>query len=153
MLVAGMAVTSLGILAASAAWWFSWPAKRTPSARQKTVTVAVHGISIPAEVADTDELRGRGLSGRKTLAEGSGMLFVFPLPSRPGFWMRGMNFPLDFIWIAGGRVSEITADVLPTTGAGRLTVYRPQSPVTAVLEVPAGFSLRRGISVGDSIAW
>ena len=48
------------------------------------------------ETADTDEERARGLSGRISLPENQGLLFDFVVPSRPGFWMKEMNFPIHF---------------------------------------------------------
>jgi uncharacterized membrane protein (UPF0127 family) len=61
--------------------------------------VIIAGVRLSVEVADTPAERGRGLSGREMLPENSGMLFVFDTPGRYGFWMYGMKFPLDIIWI------------------------------------------------------
>ena len=41
------------------------------------VTVRFEGDSVVAEVADTSELRERGLGYRDELANGTGMLFVY----------------------------------------------------------------------------
>ena len=43
----------------------------------ETVTVRFEGDSVVAEVADTSELRERGLGYRDELANGAGMLFVY----------------------------------------------------------------------------
>jgi len=43
----------------------------------ETVTVRFEGDSVVAEVADTSELRERGLGYRDELANGTGMLFVY----------------------------------------------------------------------------
>lgn len=146
-------VITIGVLAAVVAGLFAWPTNRKPRMTLKTVTVSVGGVSVQAELADTNELRARGLSGRQTLADGNGMLFLFSAPERPGFWMQGMKFPLDLIWVTGDRVSEITARV-PLPLAGQTPpVYQPRIPVTAVLEVPAGFSQRQGVRIGDPVVW
>jgi uncharacterized membrane protein (UPF0127 family) len=65
----------------------------------KVPYVIIAGVRLSVEVADTPAERGRGLSGREMLPENSGMLFVFDTPGRYGFWMYGMKFPLDIIWI------------------------------------------------------
>ena len=66
---------------------------------------------VRVEVAVTAEQKSRGLAGRENLAEGEGMMFVFDQPGQYGFWMKGMKFPLDFVWIADNKVVEITEDI------------------------------------------
>jgi len=41
----------------------------------------------------------RGLSGRKSLPSGTGMLFIFPSLSKQSMWMPDMHFPLDVVWL------------------------------------------------------
>ena len=53
------------------------------------------------EVADTGEKRSQGLAGRDGLEENQGMWFRFDQPGQYGFWMKGMKFSLDFVWISG----------------------------------------------------
>ena len=33
------------------------------------------------------------------MSENQGMLFIFNYPSKQGFWMKEMMFPLDIIWL------------------------------------------------------
>src|SRR3989338_9432441 len=65
------------------------------------------------EIADDTAERARGLSGRVVLAEDSAMLFLFELPSVQNFWMKGMNFPLDIIWIKGDTIIGFAENVPP----------------------------------------
>jgi len=117
----------------------------------KTVTVILSGTTVRAMLADTDELRIRGLSGRPSLSEDEGMLFVFPNPGTYGFWMKDMQFPIDIIWISeSGHVVGVTPMVLPDTFP---KTFFPPQPVVSVLEVPAGFSTRFGVVVGQSISF
>src|SRR3989344_6752832 len=55
-------------------------------------------ITIYAEIADDDKERITGLSERKTLAANKGMIFVFDKEQLLGFWMQGMEFPLDMVF-------------------------------------------------------
>ena len=106
-------------------------------------------------VADTLEERAAGLSGYEGLPEDAGMLFVFPEPQQPSFWMRGMEFALDIIWIRDGAVVQIHAAVPPAssdTPDSNLPRYRPEEPVTHALELTAGSAARLGITVGSRIA-
>ena len=41
----------------------------------------------------------QGLSGRKNLPTGTGMLFIFENLERHTMWMPDMNFPLDIVWL------------------------------------------------------
>lgn len=101
-------------------------------------------------VADTPRARMQGLSGHTQLAEREGMLFVFSTPRTQSFWMKGMLFPLDFIWINNGRVVGVTENALPINETG-YRVYRSEHPVNWVLEVNAGMIKKFGIKVGDAV--
>lgn len=103
------------------------------------------------DIADTDLSRMLGLSGRKSLNENEGMLFVFPTPGEYSFWMKGMNFPLDFVWIANGSVIQLTENVPKPTSTLDFATYSPSSTVDQVLEINAGKAARAGIQVGDSV--
>jgi len=52
-----------------------------------------------AEIADTLGERERGLSGKQSLGDDKGMLFIFEEETLPGFWMKDMKFPIDILWI------------------------------------------------------
>lgn len=41
----------------------------------------------------------RGLSGRKKLELGTGMLFIFETLQRHTMWMPEMHFPIDVVWL------------------------------------------------------
>jgi uncharacterized membrane protein (UPF0127 family) len=111
--------------------------------------VSIGTVKIKAEAVSTPERLYRGLSYRQKLPEGQGMLFFLPAIETQAFCMRGMRFPLDFVWIVGGRVAGITRNV-PPTFTGNLP--SPQ-PVNYVLEVPGGFAGKYGLRVGDRVSW
>jgi hypothetical protein len=58
-----------------------------------TKIVHIGSTSVIAEVADTPALIERGLSGRGSLQDGQGMLFVFSAENRWGFWMKDKGGP------------------------------------------------------------
>ncbi len=123
----------------------------TPSVKQ----IKIGNTSINATIADTESARTRGLTGIDNLPADEGMLFVFESKDvTPSFWMKGMKFPLDFIWIKGGQVSQIDANIpYPSTDTmdSAIKVYIPTSPVDYVLEVNSGFSATNNIKVGDTV--
>jgi uncharacterized membrane protein (UPF0127 family) len=111
--------------------------------------VTVGQVTIKAEAVRTPEQLYRGLSYRRELPEGQGMLFFMPEMQVQLFCMRGMLFPLDFIWIRDGRVAGLTRNV-PPDFTGDLS---SPVPVNYVLEVPAGFGDKYAIRVGDPVRW
>ncbi len=120
----------------------------------KTTTVLINGTALKVEVADTPQLRNKGLGGRESLASDSGMLFIFSSADKYPFWMKGLNFPLDFIWIRGNTVVDFLQSIKPP-GPGQpdqsLTIYAPKVPIDKVLEAPAGTISRLNIKVGNTV--
>jgi len=121
--------------------------------KQKTVTIGAKKIDV--EIANTPVLRQKGLSNRSSLAENSGMLFVFDSkPVAEKFWMKDMLIPIDIIWIRNNKVSEIYKNV-PFYPKGipdnQLKIYSPKDPADYVLEVNSGFSDKNNFKVGDSV--
>lgn len=109
-------------------------------------------VAVNVEIPLTDELKAKGLGGRTTLSENTGMLFQYPEPDTYPFWMKGMKMPLDIIWIVDNRIVDITAKIpAPRVGDVSLPVYRPNQPVTDILEVRAGFAAKYGLKVGDVV--
>jgi len=106
-------------------------------------------VTVKAEAVRTPAQLYRGLSHRCELPEGRGMLFFMPEKEVQTFCMRGMRFPLDFIWISEGRVVGLTRHV-PPTFAGDLT---SPEPVNYVLEVPGGFTVKYSVKIGDRVQW
>ncbi len=129
----------------------------TPSAPNPGLartSLRVGGTTIPVELADTDATRAQGLSDRESLAQDAGMLFDMGAVTSPTFWMKGMRFPLDLVWIGEDkRVVGVTPDVRPQPGVADsgLTLYPPPSPIRYVLEVNAGAARRLGLGTGVSV--
>ncbi|MCL5784403.1 MAG: DUF192 domain-containing protein [Patescibacteria group bacterium] len=116
--------------------------------------VQINNAKLKVEVADTAEKRSQGLGGRQSLGQDEGMLFVFPSPGTHAFWMKGLTFPLDFIWIRGGKVIDLTPNVPPPASGqpdSTLPIYQPKQDVDKVLEVNGGTIQRLNIKVGDMI--
>lgn len=112
----------------------------------------IGNTEILVEIADTPEKMKKGLSGRIFLPEKQGMLFVFAEPDYYEFWMKGMKFPLDFIWILGDEIVEITENVKPEDYQPPKTL-RPKEKIDKVLEVNAGFVKKFNIKIGDKISF
>jgi uncharacterized membrane protein (UPF0127 family) len=106
---------------------------------------------IRAEVVDDDLSRELGLSGRSSLSEDAGMLFVFEKESRYGFWMKGMRISLDIIWLNKDKhVIFVERDLPPCTDS-YCPGHGPQTTSLYVIEVAANFTLRHNISNGTKV--
>jgi uncharacterized membrane protein (UPF0127 family) len=82
----------------------------------------------------------------------AGMLFVFSTSQVRTFWMKDMNFPLDFIWINQNQVVKIDENVpAPINKLDPPQVILSDKPVNQVLEVNAGFVSKNHISIGDKV--
>ncbi|MGE5850109.1 MAG: DUF192 domain-containing protein, partial [Candidatus Methylomirabilota bacterium] len=64
-------------------------------------------VKVTVEVARSSVEQIRGLSGRPDLKRGHGMLFVYDRTQPVSIWMKDMRFPLDILWIRGGRIVKI----------------------------------------------
>jgi hypothetical protein len=112
----------------------------------------INGHAIRLELAVTEAEKEKGLGYRDSLATGSGMLFVYDHPDRYGFWMKGMRFPLDFIWINGNRVADLSQNIpQPVNDAVQPASLAPAVPADKVLEVNAGVVQSLGIRTGDLV--
>ena len=113
-----------------------------------TLKIGEHEFQV--EVARDDANRMRGLSGRESLAPEQGMLFIFDTAGDHGFWMKGMKFPLDIVWVRDNRIVGITQNI-PTSDELSPPVYYPQAPADRALELNAGLVQKYNLQVGDSI--
>lgn len=105
-----------------------------------TAKIGEHIINL--EIADTAQKQMKGLGGRESLEENSGMLFVFKGSRTRNFWMRGMYFPIDIVWIReNGVVAGCAENVPPPADPKQLLGLERRSspePVKYVLELNAG---------------
>lgn len=116
------------------------------SRNQKFVEINNHKINI--EVADTDEKRTKGLSGRKTLCDNCGMLFVFEEPGNYSFWMKDMNFLLDFIYIKGDTIVDLKQNISPNTYP---QIINSLELFDKVLETNQGIIDKYNIKIGEVV--
>ncbi len=118
-------------------------------------TLTIGEVTFKAEVADTSSLRSKGLGQRDSLEEQTGMLFIFPSGNTSSFWMKGMRFPLDFVWIgADCTVVDLTQDVQhfpPDTPDSKLDILASSHPAAYTFEINAGEVSRFGIEIGDTV--
>ncbi|MFB3819519.1 MAG: DUF192 domain-containing protein [Candidatus Methylomirabilales bacterium] len=113
-----------------------------------TLTIAGR-VTVTVELARSPLEQTRGLSHRPRLAEGRGMAFVYVAPQPVGIWMKDMRFPLDILWVREGRIVKIEKAAPPLAPGAPERVYTATADL--VLEVPAGFTDRARVRVGDRV--
>ena len=125
----------------------------TQSGGYGQATVSFSEVVVTAQIPLSAELQAQGLGRRSELGDRDGMLWLYSQPDFYSFWMKNMLFPLDFIWINGNEVVDVTPNVKPPTSSNEseLAVYRPTRPANAILEVAAGFADHFHIQAGDIV--
>jgi len=114
-------------------------------------TVTINNSSIDVDVSDNACKRELGLSGRKTLAFGEGMIFVFDFTGNYSFWMKDMSFPLDIIWVSADfHIIDIEKNLSPDTYP---EVFGQKYLAQYVLELPAVYSDANNLKVGNKISF
>lgn len=109
---------------------------------------------INLELADTAQKRTKGLGYRDFLASGSGMLFIHDETQKYTYWMKGMKFPIDIMWILDDEIVDIIVNVPPPVEGQKdntLERFAPVTEVNKVLETNAGFVDSNNIQKGDKI--
>ena len=121
----------------------------------QTAEITVGGVPVTVELAYLQADTSLGLGYREGLAPGTGMLFLFAEPAPRSFWMRGMQFCIDIVWIESGVIEGAAERVCPEppgTADVDLSSYVSPVPVTYVLEVPAGWLDANGLGAGSPVA-
>ena len=142
--------------------WVSWlmfsgacgeagrPAER-PQARGRSepslYRITVGGAALRVEVATTAEEQRRGLSGRREVPAGTGMLFLYPDEAQRTFWMKDTPVPLTVAFLdSRGRIAQME-DMVPLSEEP----HTSRAPARYVLEVPRGWFGQAGVEVGDRV--
>ena len=133
--------------------FFLWPEKIPANMDQVTLAFAekeggrLKGI-FKVEKAQNPKEHQQGLMNRPSLSPDSGMLFIFPQPSKPLFWMKNTLVPLDIIFITD---QNIVVHIHPQAIPHSLTPIGSQHFVRYVLELAGGSSQRIGLVEGDRL--
>lgn len=116
---------------------------------QTTLTIDGGG-EWPVMLADTPELRARGLMGVTDLGPWAGMVFLYEQPTDDGFWMKHTLMPLSIFWADDEGVIVGSAEMVPCPlEDDACPSWRPGATYTVALEIPAGTADLLGISASS----
>ncbi|MBS7265900.1 MAG: DUF192 domain-containing protein [Treponema sp.] len=125
----------------------SCKSKKLPVKDIKIVRQDGTEFTVKAEIAEKPEDRNHGFMGRKTIPDGTGMLFVFEKDQILSFWMKNTPHPLSIAYIdSKGKIRNIF-DMTPYSTASIVSTVS----VRYALEVPQGWYKKTGITEGDTV--
>ncbi len=111
--------------------------------------IRIENVPIRVSIADTPELRARGLSGRTILGPTEGMLFIFDESDYHAIWMKDMSIVIDVIWVDENfKVVDIKSELRPDTFPQS---FEPRVPARFVIETNGTYAESFGIKVGDTL--
>ncbi len=109
----------------------------------------INDVSFRVEIADSEHERAVGLSGRESLDEIEGLLFVFPEADQHSMWMKDMKFAIDIIWIDENfEIIEIQRNLTPDSWPQK---FRPRRPAKYAIETNIHFSDTFGFREGMTV--
>ncbi|MFA6285380.1 MAG: DUF192 domain-containing protein [Parcubacteria group bacterium] len=107
--------------------------------------VYIRDILVKSELVKSEAKIEKGLAGRTSLPEGRGMLFEMMGENTQHFWMKGMRFAIDIIWIENGRVIGCEKNIFPNDQR----IFTSPGNAGYVLEVPEGFCDKNKVEVNN----
>jgi uncharacterized membrane protein (UPF0127 family) len=114
--------------------------------------VKIDGKQFYVDVAKTTEQKAKGLDIYNKLPLKRGMVFTFDSLDYYPFWMKGMKFPIDIIYINNNKIVDIFPDLPNPAGSTQSPVIvRPTAKANYVLEINAGLSRKYNFQKGDLV--
>ncbi|CAN5668429.1 hypothetical protein BH23CHL3_BH23CHL3_06140 [soil metagenome] len=151
-LISAMLVLVVLPVASTSAQSVPWREELQPVREETAIMVGDDVLTVELSVTISQQTLGLGY--RNGLEEGTGMVFTVDPAAPQSFWMKGMRFCIDIVWIDGDEIIGAAESVCPdpdgTADADRPT-YPSGDPVTHVLEVPAGWLAERGYGAGTPV--
>ncbi len=145
-----VAISAIALVIAGALFFSLSKSNNTPKSVQAN---GCNGLSVSnecysLEYASSNKQHIKGLSDRDSLAEKSGMMFVFPEPKEECFWMKDMRFSIDMVWLNEKREiikiePNVAPETYPTTYCADNTKY--------VLEINSGHAQKLGLQQGQML--
>ena len=117
-----------------------------------TYTLLIGTKTFQVECVVSPEALKKGLSGRRGLPEGTGMLFLFPELKEHTMWMPDMNFPLDVIWLDEQfSIVHISYGLRPCEPNGPCPSTSSIYSTKYAIEVVAGQAAAYGFRLGQDL--
>lgn len=152
MLVLGLIVLLPSVAVSAQETVPPWRRDLPAGRQQATITVGTNEVKVDLAIDPFEQQLGLGY--RNGLDDDTGMLFTGSTPSTRIFWMKGMRFCIDIIWIYDGEIVNAAESACPDpegTADGDRARFSSGEPVTYVLEMPAGWMQENGYGPGTPV--
>jgi uncharacterized membrane protein (UPF0127 family) len=116
----------------------------------KSLKAEVNGHVFFLYLAQTPQEQEIGLARFNKIEKNQGMLFIYQDSDYYSFWMKGMKFPIDIIFINKDRVVDIFQNV-PVVKDNNFPTYKPREKADKILEINAGLTNKYGIKTGTKV--
>jgi len=104
------------------------------------------------KVLVTEPVKIRGLSGKKSMPKGEGVLFLYDTMAVQSMWMIDMRFPLDIVWLDDWfKIVHITYNTPPCVTARDCPSYSSTIPIKYAIEMNAGDASEYGFEIGADL--
>lgn len=121
-------------------------------ASNETKKLTVNNQTFTVEIVKTTKDQQVGLTKYDSLPETNGMLFQFTDTTNHLFWMRGMRFPIDIVFIQDNKVVGVIENAPPAEAStNNVPTYGGDLTSNAALEINAGLAKKYEINKGDTI--
>ena len=119
-----------------------------PKIEPLTLVSDTTSVMFQAQIADTPELRERGLMFRQVMPPDSAMLFDFVEPRPVAMWMKNTLVSLDMVFVReDGTIAALALNTVPQS----LDTISVQEPVRGVIELAAGTVKKLGLKKNDKV--
>ncbi|WP_395772522.1 DUF192 domain-containing protein [Arenimonas sp.] len=116
-------------------------------------SVELKGKRYTVELADTPELRERGLMFRRDMPAEVGMLFIHDSEEPLAYWMKNTYIPLDILYFDSKlRLVSAQLGVPPCGDQPRCPAFASAGPAQYVLELNAGQAAALDLNPGDRLS-
>tara|TARA_Y100000034_G_C6879243_1_gene402589 strand:- start:457 stop:867 length:411 start_codon:yes stop_codon:yes gene_type:complete len=113
----------------------------------KKIDIKVDDIPLNVELANTEELRRKGLMNRTHLGQDDGMLFIHDTPDICGYYMKNTHIPLSIAYAdEDGYIFQIE-DMTPHDTRNVMSIQ----PVLYALEMNKNWFRKNNINIGNRI--
>jgi uncharacterized protein len=107
-------------------------------------------VTVRLELAPDPASRTRGLAGRTSVPPNTGMVFLYPVDTTGGFWMKDTLVPLSIAFVAANGQVVSVREMTPCR-ADPCQVYEPGAPYRYAVELPAGAFAAAGVGPGSQV--
>lgn len=115
------------------------------------IHVIIAGKPFILAIAATQHQQETGLMFIHSLPQNRGMIFVFPKPCKPVFWMKNTYIPLDLIYLNASGI--ITQHYTMAANGNSHLLYPSMHLILYAIELNAGIYQKLGLKIHERVTF